>query len=151
MDALRRFLKTSGGRAVGLVLSLACVAAAVFVLRDSLGGNEATAVSRDRTYICAQTGKPFEYTIKLGDRIPVESPHSGQKTGYPAEMCYWTADGKPKGEPTPVLLNQYAGKSGPTFCPDCKRMVTGQNPPAAPDMKPPPTEDAYQRSRKEPR
>ena len=61
---------------------------------------------------------------------PVKSPHSGKETGYEPERCYWTADGKPKPEPTYVLLNAAVGKPGPTFCQDCKRLVVGLNPPA---------------------
>ena len=71
--------------------------------------------------------KAFRYEIKIGDSVPVKAP-SGEKSGYPAELCYWTKDGQPKEDPTPVLLNQYVGKSGPTFCPDCGRLVVNHNP-----------------------
>ena len=83
--------------------------------------------SNTRTFICAETGKSYEYRLQEGDRYPVESPHSGKKTGYPAERCYWTAEGKAKREPTYVLLNEFAGKDGPTTCPDCGRRVYRHN------------------------
>jgi hypothetical protein len=94
--------------------------------------------------VCAQTGKAFTVELKDGLSIPVRSPYSGQQTGYPAELCYWTKDGKPKDEPTAVLLNSWVGKRGPTFCPDCGRLVVGRNPEPAPDRKPPPTREEYQ-------
>jgi len=74
--------------------------------------------------------------------MPVLAP-SGKNTGYEAELCYWTKDGKPKETPTPVLLNIYKGIKGPTFCPDCGRLVVGHNPPAMEGAKPPPTKDEY--------
>lgn len=151
LNKIRTFLAGRGGRATAIAGTAAAIALMLYVIQGSFGPGEAAAWSRERVYICAETGKPFEHTIKLGDRIPVDSPHSDKKTGYPAELCYWTGDGKPKQEPTPVLLNQYAGKPGATFCPDCKRLVVGQNPPAVAGMRPPPTQDEYQRSRKEPR
>jgi hypothetical protein len=61
-------------------------------------------------------------------------------TGYPAEACYWTADGGTKTEPTWVLMNAVLGKPGPTFCPDCGRLVVARNPMPGPGVKPPPTQ-----------
>ena len=148
MTALRNFLKTGPGKAAGIGLTVLAVGVMVYSIYSNLGDDVVTANSRQRIYICAKTGKSFGHTIKLGDSTPVESPHSGEKTGYPAELCYWTADGGMKTEPTPVLLNAYAGKTGPTFCPECKRLVVGQNPPAQAGMTPPPTEDQYAQSRK---
>ena len=55
----------------------------------------------------------------------------------------WTKDGKIKQDPTPVLLNEYAGKPGPTFCPDCGRRVVAHNPPPVIGAKPPPTKEEY--------
>jgi hypothetical protein len=93
----------------------------------------------------ATTGKPYNYSIKLGDKIPVKAP-SGGMAGYPAEPCYWTKDGKIKNDPTYVLLNEYVGKPGPTFCPDCGRLVRSHNPaPQGPETRPPPTKAEYEK------
>ena len=111
---------------------------AVSAWRSLGGGGFAEAAAR-RTFICSATGKPFTHELAKGDTIPVASPHSGKPTGYPAELCYWTADGRTKDEPTPVLLNTHAGLPGATFCPDCGRLVVGHNPKPAPGDRPPPT------------
>jgi hypothetical protein len=148
LEGLRKFLKTPVGKLAGIILAAGAVALMVYVVRDTFGQNEAQAASRNRLFICAKTGKTFEYEMKVGDTMPVLSPHSGSNTGYRAELCYWTADGKPKDEPTPVLLNEFANKPGPTFCPDCKRLVVGHNPKATANRRPPPTEKEYQ-SRKD--
>ena len=141
MNALRKHLQSKGGRIVGVIAAVAALGVLVYVLRDVLGANAATAASRERVFICSKTGKTFDHSIKLGESLPVESPYSGEKTGYPAEACYWTADGRTKSDPTYVLLNDYAGKSGPTFCPDCGRLVTPLNQAPQPGSKPPPTRD----------
>lgn len=80
---------------------------------------------------------------------PVKCPDTGKETGYEAELCYWTKDGHPKDEPIPVLLNKYKGDPGPTFCPDCGRLVVYHNPLAVEGHTPPPTEEEYRaRARK---
>jgi len=94
-------------------------------------------------YICTETGKPFRHQIKMGESLPIESPYSGKKTGVPAEACYWNADGTTRKEPVWVLLNQWIHKPGPTFCPDCGRLVVGHNPPPGPGARPPPTSTEY--------
>jgi hypothetical protein len=81
--------------------------------------------------------------LKVGDQIPVKSPHSGKSTGYPAELCYWTKDGVIKSEPTAVLLRSHLGERSPTFCPDCGRLVVGHNPRPSQGDKPPPTQAEY--------
>ena len=136
---------------MGVAAAVASVALMAYVLRGQLGFGGPAALSRERAFICAATGKPFEYELKLGDFIPVASPHSGAQTGYPAERCYWTADGGTKEEPTLVLLNQYAGKSGATFCPDCRRLVVGHNPVHEAGREAPPTQETYARARKDTR
>lgn len=87
----------------------------------------AVAAGRTRTYICSESVKTFEYRLEEGVKYPVESPHSGKRTGYPAERCYWTAEGGAKREPTYVLMNEFIGKDGPTICPDCGRRVVFRN------------------------
>lgn len=82
-----------------------------------------------RWYICSETGKPFQHTLRGGDKtMPVQSPHSNKPTGFPAEVCYCekTPDGKPA--PTYVLMNTYVGKPEPTHCPKCGAVVVMHNP-----------------------
>ena len=93
--------------------------------------------------IDSENGKTFPHVNKAGDTFPLLSPYSGKNTGYIAEPCYWTASGGTKTQPTWVLLNQAIGKPGPTFCPDCGRLVVGHNPPPGPGVKPPPTKEEY--------
>jgi hypothetical protein len=135
---VREFLNGRTGKVVAIALALVALAAAVVIARDSFGPPRETRNSNDRMFICAETGKAFEYTIKRGDMFPVMSPHSGKKTGYEAEKCFWTADGKSKKEPTFVLLNEHVNKPGPTFCPDCGRHVVRFNPPPTQGAAPPP-------------
>jgi hypothetical protein len=79
-------------------------------------------------FVCSETGKPFPYTLKQDEDFPVISPFTNKKTGYPAEACYWTKDGKRKTKPTYVILNSRLGKPGDTICPDCGRVVQPHNP-----------------------
>ena len=111
----------------------------------TLGTTPAATESAERMFIDAQTGKPFAHAVRPGETIPVESP-SGARSGYPAEACYWTADGKPKETPTYVLLNIYTGNRAPTFCSDCGRLVVGHNPHPHPGTKPPPIRTEYESS-----
>lgn len=143
MEALRQFFKTPAGRVVAIALVVCALGVMFYSIREVFGGNPASATSRERQFICAQTRKSFVYELERGDVIPVKSPYSGANTGYPAELCFWTADGTVKTKPTLVLLNQYAGSAGPTFCPDCKRLVVGHNPPPEPGGTPPPTEEQH--------
>jgi hypothetical protein len=144
MSGLREFFAKPAGQIVGIVGSLGLIVLMVFVVKNTFT-SAAEAASTDRVFICAETGKPFKHSIEIGDRNPIESPYSGKRSGYPAELCFWTADGKTKKEPTYVLLKSYKGDKGPTFCPDCGRLVVGLNP--APSGSPPPTEAEYNKSR----
>lgn len=78
-------------------------------------------------YMCSETGKTFRHRPKMGEKMPIESPHSGRKTGYRAEQCYCVKDGKKATEPTYVILNDYLGKKGPTTCPNCGALVYPHN------------------------
>ncbi len=143
MESVREFLESKQGKAVaGGVLALA-VLALFFSIRSYLGDSEAAALSGERTFICSQTGKPFDHTLTLGEMIPVTSPHSGATTGYPAELCYWTREGTTKKKPTAVLVRSALGEQGPTFCPDCGRLVVGHNPAPRDGDSPPPTQAEY--------
>ena len=147
MEKIREFLRSTGGRITAVALILIAAGALFFSMRGFFGRSEAASVASDRTYICAETGKPFQHTLARGERPPVDSPHSGKRTGYPAELCYWTADGHVADKPTPVLLNEYAGTKGPTFCKVCGRLVVGHNPFPHEGMTPPPTQAEYQATR----
>src|SRR5947208_343749 len=122
MEGVRKFLETSTGRMVAVGTIVLALIVLWLTARAAFGPTAAGKASVDRLFIDAATGKPYEYTLKKGDTVPVEAP-SGGKTGYPAELCYWTADGGIRKEPVPVLLNSYKGDPSPTFCPDCGRLV----------------------------
>jgi len=143
MTGPREFLNSKAGKITGSVLALLALAMFIYLLKSYFGPDEAARLSADRMFIDATTGKPFEHTIKPGDVIPVKAP-SGGNTGYQAELCYWTADGKIKAEPTPVLVNARTGKPGPSFCPDCGRLVVVHNPPPV-EGHPPPTKAEYEK------
>ena len=87
----------------------------------------------EAVFMCSETHMTFPYAMHEGEHWPVVSPFTGKKTGYPAERCYWTRDGKRKATPTYVILNASLGLPGDTFCPDCGRIVIGHNPPPPPD------------------
>lgn len=78
--------------------------------------------------VCAKSGKHFRHEVSTGEQYPIMSPYTHERTGWPAERCYWTKDGNAKLEPTYVLLNETIGKTGPTLCPDCGRLVEPHNP-----------------------
>ena len=137
MAQLRDLLDRPAAKVAVVVLALAGVVAAVLAVRN-MTSSEATKLSNERTFIDAATGQPFKVSLQPNMAVPVKAP-SGQNTGYEAEECYWTSDGKIKAEPSYVLLNENVGKKGPTFCPDCKRRVLAHNPVPAPGDKPPPT------------
>ncbi|GMV24844.1 MAG: hypothetical protein AMXMBFR58_08750 [Phycisphaerae bacterium] len=118
-----------------LVLSIAAVVVSIgllgfVVLRYTLLAPLTTEeASRRASVVDAKTGKVYErYRMEEGEAYPWENPDTGERTLYPAELCYWTKDGKAKAEPTYVLLNELVGKPGKTICPDCGRVVVGHNP-----------------------
>ena len=117
----------SGG--LGLFLCVVILGIAVYLAYRTL----TTAPTPDAhgmamTFMCSETRKTFDYTMKEGESEPVDSPYSKKKTGYQAEACYWTKDGKRKTNPDYVILNSRLGKEGDTICPVCGRVVTPHNP-----------------------
>ncbi len=124
----------SGG--LGIIIVLAALVAAGYSVRSlvrNVPSEEPKALAGD--FICARTLKHFTYQMAPGERQPVFSPFSKERTGYPAEKCFWTRDGKAKLEPTFVLLNHYIGKKDePTICPDCGRLVEPRNPTPPPEL-----------------
>src|SRR5437870_13906692 len=104
LEAIRKALRTPTGMAIGVVVVLVGLGTAIYSLKGAFT-SEGASLSADRVFIDAITNKPFEHELQMGDVIPVKAP-SGGKTGYPAEACYWTKDGKVKTDPTYVLLNE---------------------------------------------
>lgn len=143
MADFREMLTKPWAKGVVIAFLAAAILIVIWQVYGAVGTNAVVRSSQDRLLICSETGKSYHYNISVGDRTPFPSPYSGKNTGYLAELCYWTADGKEKSDPTPVLLNQYVGKSGPTFCPDCGRLVVGHNPGPGPGARVPPTKDQY--------
>ncbi|MEM9916426.1 MAG: hypothetical protein AAF911_15855 [Planctomycetota bacterium] len=147
-QGIREWLSTPSGKiAVGAIFAVAFL---VFVwnIVGTFGGSPAAAIANERTFIDAETLEPFSYTLKSGDMVPIDAP-SGPGNGYPAEACYWTADGQIKDDPTWVLLNGLVPESsrGPTFCPDCDRLVVSRNPQPGPQSQPPPTPEELEQDR----
>jgi len=142
MDQFRQWLKSRGGKLVVIVASIVLLAIAGVQIATFFRSSTPDSAFYT-TYICTETGKPFRHKNKMGETLPILSPYSGKNSGMPAEGCYWTADGGIKSEPTWVLLNSSVGKPGPTFCPDCGRLVVGHNPKPGPNSKPPPTQQEY--------
>ncbi len=123
----------SGGLGIFVIIVLA--GTAVYLTYKTLTTAEPPQpLPIETTFMCAKTGKTFAYAMKEGEHWPVLSPHSNERTGYPAERCYWTKDGKRKKTPTYVILNESLGKPGDTICPDCGRIVVGHNPPPPADV-----------------
>lgn len=81
-----------------------------------------------RVYICSETGRAFPHLTREGEEEPLESPYTGRRTGWMAEPCYWTRDGRAKKSPTYVVVRERMGLSGKTICPDCGREVVMHNP-----------------------
>lgn len=134
-----KFLDSPAGKVVAVIFGLGALAGAIYVGVSSFSGSSDAATANQRMFIDAKTGQAFPHELTVGDMIPIKAP-SGGNTGYPAEQCNWTADGKPSTKITYVLMNEWVGKSGPTYCPDCKRRVIANNPPAVEGAKAPPTE-----------
>ena len=143
MKSVREMLRGTGGIAIAAVVVVGAGVAVFFSVHES--GPSPMDASRQRTFMDAESGKPFQATLSAGDSLPLKSPFTGKLTGVEAEMCNWTADGKPKPTPDPVLLNSahLPPIAGPTFCPVCHRLVVGHNPPALAGDQPPRTEAEY--------
>jgi hypothetical protein len=144
MERLRQFFRTPAGMAVAGVLVAIGLVIAIGTIRGVMV-SEAESIAGTRMYVDSATGKPFRVKLKIGMTAPVEAP-SGGKTGFPAESCYWTKEGKPKKEATYLLLNMVKGSKEPTFCPDCGRLVVPHNPVADEGLTPPPTKEEYEKS-----
>jgi hypothetical protein len=142
--AFGEFLSTRTGKIVGFTVIGVGLLLLIYSGWNLVRDSRVAANSGDRVFVCSEAGKTFEGRLAIGDMTPIDSPHSGKKTGYPAdELCYWTTDGKTKDEPTYILMNRTLHKKGPTVCPDCNRLVVRDNPRPGPESKPPPTREEY--------
>ncbi len=130
-----------------VVVAVVVVLALILWLNSDSDAEDLVESSSNRWFICTETGKSFRLKVTPDTEFPVVSPHSGKPTGKLAELCFWTKDGQPKADPTPVLLNERVGKSGPTFCPDCGRLVVGTNPLPGVGKAAPPTQAEYEARR----
>ena len=145
LEAMRKFFRSRAGVAIATGLVIIGLAGVIVTIKGVFS-SEGSKLSADRMFIDASTGKAFEHELTMGEPIPVKAP-SGGSTGYPAEACYWTKDGRTKTEPTWVLIGIWKGSTEPTFCPDCGRLVVGHNPAPSSGGKPPPTKDEYMKGR----
>ena len=66
--------------------------------------------TQGRWFVCSATLKPFRGEVLIGGILSIVSPYSGKKTGYVAESCDWTVNGKTTSDPSHVLLNNVVGK-----------------------------------------
>jgi hypothetical protein len=147
LEALRKFLQSGAGKVLAGVVVIVGLVLAFYSLRGVTtdAGEE---LARNRMFIDIETGQPFEHELEMGKPFPVRAP-SGKESGYPAEACYWTKDGKTKSEPTYVFVSSvWKGGSEPTFCPDCGRLVVGHNPKPSADSTPPPTKEEYSKGKR---
>lgn len=141
---VHELMKTSGGKAVAIAGIILCIAGAAWSIWSNVGQSAAMKDASSLTFVDIETGKSFKLVPTVGMPYPVKSPFTGHMTGYRAELCGWTKDGHVRSEPFAVVLNSELGKPGPTFCPDCGRLVVGHNPPAIEGHKPPPTQAEYE-------
>lgn len=139
---MAEFLQKPSGKIVAGIIVVAGVLAAGYELFQLFGPSAGSQATK-QVFVDSKTGTSFEHTLVAGEMVPVTAP-SGGRTGYPAELCYWTPDGKPKEKPDYVLLNEATGAPGPTFCKVCHRLVVHHNPVPSEGRKAPPTEAEYQ-------
>lgn len=119
-----KMLLAGGGALVGLVVLVWMLATSSLFARDPMVDASRTRPAKDSV-----TGVDFrDFQMPPGDAPPWKNPSTGQETLWPAELCYWTRDGKATLTPTLVILNQYTGQTGKTMCPDCGREVVRHNP-----------------------
>ncbi len=136
---MRRLIETRTSRVFSIGLVCVGLVGISFSLWKSGG---AVRASRQRVFVCSETNRSFEHIVAIGETIPIRSPFTGNLTAYEAdELCYWTAEGTRKTEPTYVLLNTTLGRNERTFCPDCGRLVVRNNPPPDAHITPPPSRD----------
>lgn len=143
MASVREFLQTSAGKGMAVAVIILGIAAAGWSIWSNVGQPTAVKAANTVVFLDIETGKTFDVELTPDMAYPAKSPYSGHMTGYMAEACGWTKDGHVRKEPFYVVLNSELGKPGPTFCPDCGRLVVAHNPPAVEGHRPPPTQTEY--------
>lgn len=120
-----------------IALLAGCAGLYFFVFGNNAGADLAADVNNPE--FIDEDGNVFRHKVDVGtDGTTIKGP-SG-KQGYPVEYCWWTKDGKIRETGFPVLLEEWKGKPGPTWCPDCNRQVRPNNPrPQSPSDRQPPT------------
>jgi hypothetical protein len=143
-ESLIEWFKTNTLKKVGVITFVVLIVLAVIYAVLSMG-NAAIDRTHGRLFVDSDSGKTYYLTIKVGmATCPAINPDTGKPTLYMPEVCYWNADGTTKTTPTYVILNSALGKPGPTFCPDCGRLVIENNP-APGGGQPPMTKQEFQR------
>lgn len=111
---IREALQSGAGKTVvGILVVVLLAFAAVRIMGVVKSGAQLRA---GVPYVHVETGQTRFY--KVGVR-----PDEGF---YPAEYCFRNSCGPDGG--TPVILNAYLGKDGPTTCPKCGAPVVAHNP-----------------------
>ncbi len=119
-----KMLLAGGGAIVGVVLLVWVLATSSLFARDPMVDASRTRPAKD-----SESGADFrQFRMPSDDAPPWKNPSTGRETLWPAELCYWTRDGKATLTPTLVILGQYLGQTGNTICPDCGREVVRHNP-----------------------
>lgn len=115
-----------------LVIAALLLAVSGYYVWRVAAAPSAGSYSRERIYMCAESGKVFRHEPQVGEIEPIYSPFTKRNTGYMPEACYWvkSPDGqwKAKKNPTYVIERRRLGEDGTTYCPDCGRKVIGHNP-----------------------
>jgi hypothetical protein len=143
MMSVREYMQTSAGKAIAILAIVLCIAGAAWSVWSNVGQDAAVKDASALIFVDIENGKTFRINPTADMPYPCKSPFTGHMTCYHAELCGWTKDGHVRSEPFPVVLNSDLGKSGPTFCPDCGRLVVAHNPLAAEGRRPPPTQQEY--------
>lgn len=126
-----------GGLLVLLVLGIWRIAAGI-------SPSAAERASNDPTFIDSVTGHVFQHAVHVGETMPVLSPFTGRRTGYPVAWSWWSKSGHVLTKPQPVLMNSWIGKGGPTFAPGSGRLVYPMESRPLPGARPPPTKRQYE-------
>lgn len=121
--------KPSVLRRLGSVAAVIVAIACLVVVWTQLMARTPSDDANERVYMCMETGKTFSHVLVVGEIEPILSPHSGKKTAYRAEPCYWTKDNGRKKDPTWVVVKSRINfeDTSETTCPDCGHPVYPHN------------------------
>ncbi len=142
-EEIRERLTGKAGPIVVVALFITGIVVLYLTYRHWWAGSSAEQRANAPVFIDCITGKAFYCNVHAGETLPVRSPFTGRRTGYPGTFAWWSANGTPLKKPDIVLLNEYLGKPGPTFDPRTNRLVLPAGLPPTPGQKPPPTKAQY--------